>query len=246
MIFKRLIATLLLGLISTSSFAQDLELNEQSISWSTYYTIEPDYRRCPAPYCGGWWLTKVNTYSSAVGIDTLDSLVAPIIPQRIYVAEINYRALGLSPEEIRTFEYNIHRGRAFIRGVLQPYSNPLPPAWSPLQTLLATGTWLAANDNPAIGPYLNLKSSGIVCITTPCPYYDVHILNTNFRTPAHELNLKRANLTEKQTAQAWRDISEGGLIMTGVKFVSQGMTGTGLGIAATKVFFKFPGPVTGL
>jgi hypothetical protein len=110
--------------------------------------------------------------------------------------------------------------------------------------LAATGTWVAANDNAPMGPYLNVRSTGIVCITTPCPYYEAEVLNSDYRTPVHELDLKRAELTDKQTEQAWHEVNGRGLILTGVRFPSQGQTGTGVGIAATKVFFTFPDAAT--
>lgn len=230
---KRLAAVFLLTLFSTGIWAQSVDVAGH------YYTIEPDYRKCAAPYCGGWWLTRVNQYSIAVDADVLDYSIVPIVPSPVYVAEIDYRALGLSDREIYEFENLIRAGKAFIRGVLKPYSFPTFNR-SRLQTLAATGTWVAANDNLAIGPYLNVRSTGIVCITTPCPYFEAGVLNSNFRTPVHELNFRRAELTDKQTELAWHEVNGKGLILTGVKFESQGQTGTGLGIAATKVFFTFP------
>jgi hypothetical protein len=230
---KKLAAVFLLTLFSAGVWAQAADVA------GYYYTIEPDYRKCPSPYCGGWWLTRVNQYSLAADADVLDGSIAPIVPNPIYVVEIDYKALGLTDREIYEFENHIYTGKAFIRGVLKPYSFP-PFDRYRLQILAATGTWVAANDNVAIGPYLNVRSTGIVCITTPCPYFEAEVLNTNFRTPVHELNLKRAELTDKQTELAWREVEGKGLIMTGVRFESQGQTGTGLGIAATKVFFTFP------
>ncbi len=159
------------------------------------------------------------------------------------MASIDYNAVGLSERQIAEFQSRIAEGKAFIRGVLRPYPSP----WyvrGRLQTLAATGTWLAANDNAAVGPFMSVKNSGIFCITSPCPYYEASILNSGYHTMVHELNLKRAELTDKQTEQAWREISADGLIMTGLRFESQGMTGTGLGIAVTKVFFTFPEPLS--
>ena len=236
MYVKRLIATSLLVLFSIGAWAQSTDIA------GSYYTVEPDYRKCPSPYCGGWWLTKVNIYT-VTNDSVLDASVAPIVPNPIYVVNIDYKALGLTDKQILEFENNIRLGRGFIRGVLRPYPTPIFDR-TRLQTLAATGTWVAANDNVAYGPYMNVRSTGIVCITTPCPYYEVSILNTNYQTLAHELNLTRANLTDKQTALAWREVNGKGLILTGVRFPSQGQTGVGLGIAATKVFFTFPSPIS--
>lgn len=234
MFVRKLLVTLLLTLFSAGVLAQSSDVA------GSYYTIEPDYRRCASPYCGGWWLTRVNLYTVTADA-ALDGTVSPIVPNPVYVASIDYRALGLTDSQIREFETRIREGKAFIRGVLKPYPYPV---FGRLQTLAATGTWLAANDTVPAGPYLKVRSTGIVCITTPCPYFEAEMLNTNYRTPVHELDLRRAELTDKQTELAWREVNAKGAIMTGVRFPSQGQTGTGVGIAATKVFLTFPGPVT--
>lgn len=236
MLIRKLFATLLLTLFSVGAWAQSPDYA------GSYYTIEPDYRRCASPYCGGWWLTRVNLYSVSAD-SALDGDVAPIIPDPVYVADIDYRALGLTEGQILEFEKRVHEGKAFIRGVLRPYPYPVFDR-NRLQVLAATGTWVAANDNAPVGPYLNVRNTGIVCITTPCPYYEAEVLNTGFRTQVHELDLRRAELTDKQTELAWRELDGKGLIMTGVRFPSQGQTGTGVGISATRVFFTFPQPIT--
>jgi hypothetical protein len=59
------------------------------------------------------------------------------------------------------------------------------------------------------------------------------------------LDLKRAELTDKQLQVAWNEVSGKGLIMTGLRYSSRGQTGSGLGVAATRVFFSFPGPLDG-
>jgi hypothetical protein len=233
---RKLFVTLFLALFAGGVWAQSADTT------GFYYTIELDYRMCPSPYCGGWWLTRVNQYSVTADV-ALDGKIAPTVPNPVYVASIDYRALGFTDAQIFEFENRIQEGRAFIRGVLKPYPYPVFDG-SRLNALAATGTWVAANDNAPMGPYLNVRSTGIVCITTPCPYYEAEVLNSDYRTPVHELDLKRAELTDKQTEQAWIEVNGRGLILTGVRFPSQGQTGTGVGIAATKVFFTFPDAAT--
>jgi hypothetical protein len=206
-----------------------------------FYTIQLDYRLCPAPTCGGWWLTKVNQYTVKPSDELLSGSITPIIPNPIHVTKIDYTALHLKPSQILVFENNIGAGRAFIRGVVAPYTVQNYPT----NLLKATGTWLAVNDTVASGPYMNVRSTGIVCITTPCPYYEAQLLNIGYRTLVHELDLKRAELTDKQLQVAWNEVSGKGLIMTGLRYSSQGQTGSGLGVAATRVFFTFPGPLDG-
>ncbi len=203
------------------------------------YTLEPDYRRCVSPYCGGWWLTPVNRVY--VAVPTEDDANSDIAPEPIYVASIDYSRLGLDKNEIRQFEYLIYTGQALIRGALVDYQWSKPnPGNERLKSLLASATWSAANTNQALGTYLDVKSSGIVCITTPCPYYEANQVNTYWRFQFHELNFDRARLTDEQLELARKLVADRSLMITGVRFVSQGMTGEGIGIAATRVYFPFP------
>lgn len=234
-------------LLSTAfSYAQDIvpidpPVPPTPIQRDLVYTIEPDYRRCAAPFCGGWWLTPVNRLQIALPtVDDLDAGIAPA-PTPIYVASIDYSKLRLTDAEINRFEYLILTGQALIRGALVDY--PWTRQDSPkqqLNSLRASATWYAANTNEPFGTYLDVKSTGIVCITTPCPYFQANQVNTYWNFQFHEINFDRAELTDRQLAMAQKRIADRSLMMTGVRFVSQGMTGDGIGIAATQVYFNFP------
>ena len=56
-----------------------------------------------------------------------------------------------------------------------------------------------------------------------------------------ELVFDKAGLDREQEAVAWKTVASDGLVITGVKYESQGQTGPGTGISVTKVFFVFPG-----
>lgn len=207
---------------------------------STTYIIKPDYRKCAYPLCGGWFLTPVNQHSLRLENEDESYENSLLLPQSIYVSSVNYRRMGLTPEQVKELEMNIYNSHVLVRGIVSR-STIKPPQSPATATLVAIGAWTSANKNPAVGPYLKISSSGIMCITTPCPYYNAELLNSSFMTQFHELNLEKAELDREQTARAWQDIATQGLIMTGIKYQSQGMTGPGTGIAATQVFFAFPG-----
>lgn len=228
------------------SYAQDITPIDPPvppipIERGVVYKIEPDYRRCAFPFCGGWWLTPVNQIQITLPtVDDLDAGIVPV-PAPIYVASIDYSNLGLTEAEINRFEYLIITGQALIRGALvgYPWTGQYPPKQE-LRSLRASATWYAANTNQPFGPYLDVKSTGIMCITTPCPYFQANQVNTYWSFQFHEINFDRAELTERQLALAKRSIEDRSLMMTGVRFVSEGRTGDGIGIAATQVYFDFP------
>lgn len=230
------------GLISFSTQAQTIISPEPT---GTTYTVKPDYRKCAFPLCGGWFLTPVNQYSLRLETEDEAYQNAALLPNSIYVSYINYKRLGLTKEQIVEFENAIRSEQALLRGAVvnSPVSGKIITR---TKTLVANGAWVGANKNTAIGPYLKISGTGIVCITTPCPYFNAALINSGYSSQFHDLSLEKAALDREQEAQAWQAISTNGLIITGTTYVSTGFDesgaepGTGVGIAATKVFFSFP------
>lgn len=200
------------------------------------YIVKPDYRKCAFPMCGGWFLTPVNQYSLTLQTEDEAYASAALLPNSIYVAYINYKRMGLTAKQIEELQAAIRAEQALLKGNVDVRS----------KTLIATNAWVGANKNTAVGPYLNVTSTGIVCITTPCPYFKANVINTNYSTEFHDLSFEKSGLDDNQILQAWTAISTGGLVLTGTRYASTGFdeTGapprTGIGIAATKVFFAFP------
>ena len=211
----------------------------------TTYTVKPDYRKCAFPMCGGWFLTPVNQYSIQLQTEDEAYQSAALLPNSIYVAYINYKRLGLTKKQIAELDAAIQSEQVLLRGTVTD-SPATSRALTPIKTLVANGAWVAANKSPAVGPYLKISSTGIVCITTPCPYFNAALINSNYTTQFHDLSLEKAALDREQEAQAWQAISTSGLVITGTTYVTTGFDetgaepGKGIGIAATKVFFAFP------
>ncbi|RZA07720.1 MAG: hypothetical protein EOO68_03010 [Moraxellaceae bacterium] len=205
---------------------------------SLTYSVKPDYRKCAFPMCGGWYLTPVNQYS--VQLESSDEAYEQslIVPNTIYIASINYKPLNLTPDQIQKLENNMRTGQALLHGAIRAPLTAVSPA--PVKTFVAQAAWTSPNKNEPVGPYLKVASSGIVCITTPCPYYKAELINSSFSTTFDELVFGKADLDREQEALAWHAVATKGLVITGVKYESQGQTGTGTGISATKVFFSYP------
>lgn len=232
------ICALISVFISPGVLAQDVI--RPAPNEGTTYLVKPDYRKCAFPMCGGWFLTPLNQFSRQLESDEEAYENSLLPPKSIYVAYIDYRRLGLTREQQRELESEMHNEQALLRGVLSR-SGVVTPETSASATLQANGAWVSANKREPYGPYLRISSTGIVCITTPCPYYKAELINTGFSTVFDDLNLEKAELDREQTGRAWQAVASEGLVITGVKYESEGMTGPGTGIAATKVFFSFPG-----
>lgn len=237
------IALLAFFAIATSAYAQTIIKPEQS---GTTYIVKPDYRKCAFPLCGGWYLTPVNQYSLYLQTEPEAYDIASLLPNTIYVAYINYKRLGLNEKQIAELETAIRNDQALLRGTLTTTPSSTTKPAPRTQTLVANGAWVGANKNTPVGPYLNITSTGIVCITTPCPYFKANIINSDYSSEFHDFSLEKAALDREQEAQAWQALSTTGLVITGTKYETTGFSetgaepGKGVGIAATKVFFAFP------
>lgn len=211
----------------------------------TTYIAKPDYRKCAFPMCGGWYLTPVNQHS--IQLETEDQAYenATLLPNSIYVAYINYKRLGLNKKQIAELENAIRTEQVLLRGSVTKSPNT-GKIMTGTKTLAANGAWISANKNVPVGPYLNITSTGIVCITTPCPYFNAALINSNYNTDIHDLSLEKAALDKEQEAKAWEAISTTGLVITGTTYETTGFDetgaepGKGTGIAATQVFFAYP------
>ncbi|MET0357731.1 MAG: DUF6748 domain-containing protein, partial [Cellvibrio sp.] len=230
--FVRALKALAIGslLFSIGALAQEKPIKNSA----TTYTVKPDYRKCAFPACGGWYLTPVNQYSLQLENEDEAYQNSLLLPNTIYVSTINYKALGLSTAQIQELESILRSGQGLLAGNVVSLSSSANLA---TKTLVAQAAWTSPTKTDPVGPYLKVSSSGIVCITTPCPYFTAQLINSTYSTNFHELTFGKAELDREQEARAWQAVSSGGLVLTGVRFVSQGQVGTGTGISATKVFF---------
>lgn len=236
-IVKILILTSSTLLVISSAQAQTSAKPEPATV--TTYSVKPDYRKCAFPMCGGWYLTPLNQFSLQLETEDEAYQNSLLLPNSIYVATIDLKKLKLSEKQLEELQLAMRNQQALLRGVINKGLSILTTHVK-APSLHADAAWIGANKNDAVGPYLKVASSGIVCITTPCPYYRADLVNTNYSFQFHELSLEKAALDREQEAQAWQAIASQGLLLTGLKYDSQGQIGTGIGIAATKVFFAFP------
>ena len=237
--FVRALKTLAIGsafLLSLGSMAQEILKPIEPIpakDIGTTYTVEADAKN------GGWILTAVNQYAARTQSEEEAFQSALLASNTVHVSKIDYKGLGLKPGQEKELEANLRSGQGLVAGnvVNRPVA---PPGKEKTNALDARAAWVSPTKTQAVGPYLKVSSSGIVCITTPCPYFTVKLINNTYTVNYDALIFDRAELDRDQEARAWQAVSSEGLVLTGVRFFPEQQTGTGTGISATKVFFPFP------
>jgi hypothetical protein len=236
--FVRALKTLAIGsvfLFSLGSTAQELLKPIAPIpakDIGTTYTVEADTQN------GGWILTAVNQYADRTQSEDEAYTSSLLASDTVHVSKISYKGLSLKPGQAKELEAHLLSGQGLLAGNL--IHHPNPPGQEKAAALEARAAWVSPTKTQAIGPYLKVSSSGIVCITTPCPYFKVKLINNTYTVNYDALIFDRAELDRDQEARAWQAVSSDGLVLTGVRFFPELQTGTGRGISATKVFFPFP------
>ncbi len=170
----------------------------------TFYSVRQDFRRCASPMCGGWFVSRVNRQN----LKCHDGRTA----QECYVAEIDWSALGLHPDQLdgaRAALQPLFKGRLQTRGygeagdwgVLQPFEQ-----------------WAANSDQPADGVFVKVTDSGIRCITTPCNSLHEAKLNASLEADIAALDFSSSGANEDEISKAYDALANDGLLVAGYRY----------------------------
>jgi hypothetical protein len=140
-----------------------------------FFTARPDYRKCAAPLCGGYFVKSVNKKLTQCANGTLQN--------ECYVSNITYGG--------GTVNYKGSVGNTtpllLIGRIEQRFSIDFISAG----VFVAKAAFRSATDKTATQKFYGVTNNGIVCITTPCFSYDQTLLNsTNRITNLSEVNLE--------------------------------------------------------
>lgn len=158
--------------------AADSESQATSVSEvSTYYAIRPDYRRCLAPMCGGFFVSRLNM--------TRTKCLDGSWQSECYVASLDMGGLGLSDKQ--------KNGLVYPRSMTAPVSAIFRGEFArdeeasdqfqgmTFAKLTVTEAWQGHENGTMTGKTYRLNDSGIRCVTTPCPSQVAERLNSSVR-----------------------------------------------------------------
>lgn len=195
----------------------------------TYYTARPDYRKCMWPMCGGVFVKRVNQPKTKCA----DGKWA----KECYVADLDWSALALSADEEGTADSAARSGQVVLRGKLAKTTNENNISYSVFQV---SEGWKAATDNAPTGVFYRAESSGIVCITFPCPVLEATRLNRNLKPVATYagVDLSPSGATQDQLDAGWKELSGNGLIVAATVETVSGPAGNMDGLSASQFYTK--------
>lgn len=151
---------------------QTIASAEQSLAQAAdenfaYYSFSQDTRKCASPLCGGYWVSLVNHGFTRCADGSWE--------KQCYVAELNLSALGLSPAQ--ESDVRASAEQLIARGTLaeEGFDGDVE-----LGVFAAEEAWLGHPEAKPNGRLYRARSSGIQCITTPCPTTEISLINWFF------------------------------------------------------------------
>jgi len=195
---------------------------------SYYVFSRGDMLTCPSPYCGGIFVRRVNRFFTRCGDGAFRT--------ECYVADLDLSSLGLQDSDAFRVLQAFNEKDVIIRGFFAPFSTEFPD----LSVLVAVEAWEEkGNAWPGILPAF-FRDKGIRCITEPCRWIDVSILNIPLSGSISEFDLRSSGASAEEIAEGYRSLSTTGIIATGHLYLISGPAGQGLGFEAARFYLKVP------
>jgi len=171
---------------------------------TVYIVTRPDFRKCAFPYCGGYYVKAVNQLRTRCADGTLQ--------KDCHVVQLDARALGWSDDQRATFDGGFAQGQALVRGRLAQQ----PVLSVTANTLVVSEAWQGQAASTPKGTFYAVKSTGIVCITAPCPSLGATRLNSaGARTFNPDLDLTQAGADEAAQLAAGEALGTTGILAAG-------------------------------
>ncbi|GMV13547.1 MAG: hypothetical protein HS104_27650 [Polyangiaceae bacterium] len=198
-----------------------------SDNW-TYYSARPDYRKCMWPMCGGVFVKRVNQPQTKCA----DGKWA----KECYVADLDWSALALSEAEEGEADSLARSGQVVLRGSIGKVNQKTLS----YAVFKVSEGWRSATQNEPSGIFYRAESSGIVCITFPCPVVEATRLNRNLKPTATYagVDLTPSGATEEQLNAGWQELNENGVIVAAKIEKVTGPAGSMDGLSASQFYTK--------
>jgi hypothetical protein len=224
----RSLAVAALSLI-VSALASTADAQPAPEDASTFFIVtRPDVRRCAYPLCGGYFVKRVNHEQTrcADGVRRAEC----------HVVDFDFSATGLSPEEASHFENAVlGTGHGLVRGSLEQRD---VGAGFPADTLVVTEAWAGQAESMPVGSFFRLTSTGIVCITFPCPSYLGERLNTARTRSFNAVDLTAAGAPTEAVDLGYAALAEEGVLAAGRAVRVRGPAGVGHDFVASEFYLR--------
>lgn len=192
---------------------------------STYFSVRPDVRRCAAPLCGGFFVKAVNVPRTRCADGSSQA--------ECYVASLDLSALRLSATQQAYLRG--HSREFLLRGAVVPQD---VLSSGKLAAFAASEAWRGHEKTAPNGAFLRVNSTGIVCVTFPCPILSAAILNTS-KAPLSVAELDLAAVAADPSDGRAQLAEPEGLLVAATRRIVTGPAGEAIGLDATEYYVPF-------
>jgi hypothetical protein len=194
---------------------------------STYYVVtRQDFRKCMYPMCGGYFVKRVNRIFTRCADGVWRG--------ECHAVNVDLSALGLSEQAASDFTSGTFgAGYGLVRGELELVDGA--------QSLVASEAWVGQSRSEAYGGVWRVNSSGIVCITSPCPSYNEALLNHGYNRNIHGVDLAESGADPKAVEAGHQELADAGILVAGLHWKTWGMSGSGIELRASEFYTRLTG-----
>ncbi|RZL07594.1 MAG: hypothetical protein EOP40_15410 [Rubrivivax sp.] len=217
-------------LLAAPLAAQAQTIDALAINTRDYIVTGIDLRKCAFPMCGGYFVKAVNQGLTRCADGSLQ--------KQCHVPVVDTSQRGWTDKDRAAFTDAFAQGHALARGILRTVTNPSTGV--KVDTLVVGSGWLGQASSKPTGLFYGLKSSGIVCITYPCPTITETTLNFPAKRNIAGLNLSSAGATPEQVEAGNQALFGSGLLAAGVHKTISGPAGQGQQLVASEFYLLVP------
>jgi hypothetical protein len=199
---------------SPESTEEDMTQADALQGDTVYEVTRQDFRKCMWPMCGGVYVKAVNKTKTTCFDGTKQA--------ECYVAGLNLEALGLSSTQTDEVRGGAMGGDVLLSAEYTAVEN----GFGDFADLLVHKAYDAQTGHDATGTYYLLESSGITCITAPCPSLRARNLNSNNSKLITDVDLSSLGLSEDEQSALMTTVFQSSLIVSGKITTNATSTGT--------------------
>jgi hypothetical protein len=220
---------LTLGILATSLASTSMAQPASPEELSTFFIVtRPDLRKCAYPMCGGYFVKRVNHNATRCADGELRA--------ECHVATFDFGAAGLDDEEAARFEDEVLGvGHGLVRGELELRD---VGAGIPADTLVVTEAWEGQAESEPAGHFFRLSSTGVLCITFPCPSYLGEKLNTARQGSFNSVDLDAPGASPEAVEHGYAALHQDGVLAAGRVVRIVGPAGVGYDVVASEFYLR--------
>ncbi|MGH8519053.1 MAG: DUF6748 domain-containing protein [Panacagrimonas sp.] len=196
---------------------------------STFFIVtRPDLRRCAHPICGGYFVKRVNR--------KLTRCANGVFRPECHVVDFKFGPTGLSPKVASHFQSEVFGpGHGLTRGRLVQRRTR---AGIPADTMVVTEAWEGQAGSAPTGTFMRLSSTGITCVTFPCPSFLGERLNTALEVFFNAVDLAASGAPPEAVAEGERALQNDAVLAAGRAVRVQGPAGVGRDFVTSELYLR--------